>query len=37
MFAEILAKMRKKFDEFCEDFEFGAVQRIAKLVDLEKR
>ena len=34
--AEIQAKMRKKFDEFCEDFEFGAVRRCANLVDREK-
>ena len=26
----------EKFDEFCEDFELGAVRRCASLVDLEK-
>ena len=36
IFEEIRAKMRKKFDEFCEDFEFGAVRRCANLVDLAK-
>ena len=36
IFAEIIAKMRKKFDDFCEYFEFGAVRRCANLVDLAK-
>ena len=33
-FAEI--QNMKMFDEFLQEFEFGAVRRIADLVDLEK-
>ena len=35
IFAET-QKSKKTFDEFWYDFEFGAVQRIANLVVLEK-
>ena len=35
-FAEIRIKIRKSLTIFFEDFEFGAVRRIAYLVDLEK-
>ena len=34
-FAEIRTKTRKKFDDFYEYFEFGAVLRCVNLVDLE--
>ena len=34
---KIFEKSPKNIDEFSEFFEFGAVQRIANLVDLEKR
>ena len=35
--AKILEKSPKMFTKFSEILEFGAVQRIANLVDLEKR
>ena len=34
--AKILEKSPKNIDDFFEILEFGAVQRIANLVDLEK-
>ena len=36
IFAEFWPNVRKSFTKFCSNFEMGAVQRIANLVDLDK-